>query len=74
MMLICIYKTQKILNLAKGLDCKSAQKMMKFFAIVEVLWCINDKGIQVHLSGIPYFRCTFTLPTKFYPYISNIFA
>ena len=54
MMLICIYKTQK-LNLAKGLVCETAQKMLKFFAIVAVLWCINDKGIQLHLSGIPYF-------------------
>ena len=73
MMLICIYKTQK-LNLAKGLVCESAQKMMKFFAIVAVLWCINAKGIQLHLSGIPYFLCTFTMPSKFYSYISNLFA
>ena len=72
-MLIYIYKTQK-LNLAKGLVCESAQKMLIFFAIVAVLWCINDKGIQLPLSGIPYFLCTFTMPSKFYSYISNLFA
>ena len=69
-----IYKRETLSNLAMGLDCERARKMLKLIAIAAVAWCINAKGIQLHLTGIQYSQCASTILTYFFSYISYVFA